>query len=299
MESRKICKLLILIFLVLSLLFYYLYNAEIKKRTVIPDELVLSAVQNLESRGIEIDESVIQKVTPERDIYCFDVSEKSDFHKNITSSLFTSIFTNEVVTTEFDTPDGYSVGIYDKSSSEKELGRILFSQNDNSFVFSKNGLSMKNGDEPIENMQTDDVTEEIAAFIEKTVVDLTNGYKLGYRIKGSSSNDMYLIVTVMQTIDGSDISNAYMNFVFQDDELVILYSDWICDSPKAMYHNTLLDGVNVLYKLRLDDVKEIISQEVVYTSKNSNDNKGFIIPCWRIRYLDKNEKIVTEYFDAL
>ena len=137
MESRKICKLLILLFSVLTLLFCFLYNVEIKKRTVISDELVFDAVENLESRGIKINESIIERITPERDIYCFEALQNSVFYKNVTDSLCSSIFNSDVVTTEFDTPDGYSVGISDKSSSEKELGRILFSQNDDSFVFSK------------------------------------------------------------------------------------------------------------------------------------------------------------------
>ena len=299
MESKRVCKLLIVIFSVLSLLFYFLYSAEIKKRTVIFDELVFDAVKNLEQRGITIDESCVERKTPERDIYFYEAPDINETYKTITSSVCNVMFSSDVVTTEFDTPDGYSVGIYDKAGSDKELGRIMFSKNESSFVFSKSGLSMKNGDEPIENMQTEEISDKVTSDIERIVSGLTFGSRLGYKIKGSSSNDTFLIVTVMQTVDNSDISNAYMNFVFQDEELVILYANLITGSPKAKYHNTLLDGVNVLYKLNLDEVKEIQSEEVVYTVKQTDNSNCFIVPCWKIKYFDKNEKLVTAYFDAL
>lgn len=298
MEIKRICRFLIVIFLILSLLFNYLYTVELKKRTVVSDELVESAVRNLSSYGIDVNEANIEKNMPERDIYFFEISDNYEYYKKVSSSLCNCLFVSNVVTTEFDTPDGYSVGIYDMTSYGKELGRIIFSRSDLSFVFSKNGLSMKDGDEPIENMQTDEISESIKSVIYDVVVNMTNSSRLGYRIAGSSSNDMYRIVSVMQTIDNNDISNSFMNFVFSEGELVILSGKWITEVPKAKYHNTLLDGVNVLYKLNLDQIKSIDRQEIVY-SLRITDNKCYIIPCWKISYTNKQNDSVISLFDAL
>lgn len=299
MEIRKICRFLILIFIVLSLLFYYLYTVELEKRTVVSDEFVADAVKNLSSYGITINDEDIEKSMPERDIYWFEIGDDSDYYKRIISSISKNVFDSDIVTTEFDTPEGYSVGLYDKNSYERELGRITFSDSDLLFVFSKNGVGIKDGDQPIENMQVDKIDGRIIELIDNVVSKLTDSSKLGYRITGSSSNDTYLIVTVMLTIDNSDISNSFINFVFQNSEIVIMSGNWITGQPKAKYHNTLLDGVNVLYKLNLEQVNTIESQQVVYTLRSSGEKEHFIIPCWKIKYTDKQGNLVVSYFDAL
>ncbi len=299
MEIKKICRFLIFIFFVLAILFYSLYTAELKEKSVVSDELISGAVENLNLRDISVNEDVIYKNTPECDIYYFEIGEDKKHFEKICTSICKNLFGSEIVTTEFDTPEGFSVGIFDKSSYEKEIGRIILSESDLSFVYTKNGISMVNGDKPIENMQTDGITDDTAAIIDKVVSDINSGSKLGYNITGSSSSDDFLIVTAMQTIDGNEISDVYMNFVFQENELVIISGNWITEQPKAKYHNTLLDGVNVLYKLDLDFVSSIESESVVYSLRKTSENKCYIIPCWKIGYLDKDGGYKVSYFDAL
>ena len=299
MEAKKICRLLILVFLLLSLLFNFLYSTELKKRTVVSEDLVSGAISNLSSRGIQISADDIQRSMPERDIYYFELNEIDAYFDKVTNVLGESLFDNRVETAQFDTPDGYSIGYYDKNGSDKELGRVVFSESDLLFMFSKKGISMKDGDKPIENMQVDEISEENSGVIHSIISKLIYGSKLNYRITGSSSSDTFIIVTAVQTIDDNDISDAFINFVFQDNELVLLSGKWITEQPKARYHNTLLDGVNVLYKLNLENVKSINEQKVVYSLRKTDSNKYFIIPCWKITYADKNDNIVVSFFDAL
>lgn len=299
MEIRQICRTLILIFLLLSLLFNYLYTAEFDKRTVVSDEFVSDAVENLSSHEIQVSESNIEKKMPERDIYYFELNSNDEYFDKITLAICNSIFFSNIETTEFDTPDGYSVGFHESDGNEKEIGRITFSVTDLSFVFSKNGIGMQNGDKPIENMQIDEISTEKLAVIDRVVSNFNNDLKLGYKITGSSSNDTFLIVTAMQTIDGNEISDSFVNFVFKDNELVLLAGKWITEQPKAKYHNTLLDGVNVLYKLNLEDVKSIDEEKVVYSLRKTDGNKYFVIPCWQIKYTDKKDNLIISYFDAL
>lgn len=299
MEINKTCRFLILVFLVLSLLFYSLYLSEIENRTKIPDELISGVVENLGKSGIEINSSIIDADMPEKDIYYVEIESIKDYNMKIAESISSGIFGEDILTTEFDTPDGFAIGILNGGDSKRELGRILFYENDSSFVFSKNGVSMQYGDEPIINMQTNSIDEALLSDIDRIVSGMTHDSELGYRISGSSSSEDFVIVTAMQTIDGYDINDSFINFVFSNDNLVIMRGKWIIGAPKAKYHNTLLDGVNVLYKLNLEQVKSILSEEVVYSLRISENGKCFILPCWKIEYTDNDDNIKTSYFDAL
>lgn len=299
MEIKKTCRFLILVFLVLSLLFYSLYLAEIENRTKIPDELIYGVVENLSKSGIEINSSIIDANMPEKDIYYFEIESLKEYNMKIAESISFGVFGKDILTTEFDTPEGSAVGILNGNDSKRELGRILFYENDSSFAFSKNGVNMQYGDEPIINMQTDSIDEVVLSDIDRIISGMADDSELGYRISGSSSSDDFIIVTAMQTIDGYDINDSFINFVYSNDNLVIMRGKWIMGNPKAKYHNTLLDGVNVLYKLNLEQVKSILSEEVVYSLRISENGKCFILPCWRIEYTDKNDNIKTSFFDAL
>jgi len=298
MEAKKICRLLIIIFLCLSVLFYALYRYELERRTVISDELVVSAVENLKSRGIEIDSSIIERKKPERDIYYFEIGGKAHFDI-VVNAVSNAIFGTGITMTEFDTPEGLSVGIYDKKSDDRELGRFVLYDRKLSFNFSKTGIDMSYGEKPILNSQTENVSKAVYDCIDRISSALAGTSQFGYVVTGSSSNDSILIVTAMQTVDGNVIKDVYLNYVFVDGELVILSGNWITSSLKAKYHNTLTDGVNVLYKLDLENVVSVISERIVYSLGMTEDNKYYLLPRWEVVYTEKNGSVNTAYIDAL
>ncbi len=298
MEAGKICRLLIVIFLCLSVLFYALYRYELDRRTVISDELVASAVENLNSRGIEINSSIIERKMPERDIYYFEIGDKAHFDI-VVNAVSNAVFGTGITMTEFDTPEGLSVGIYDKKSDDRELGRFVLYDRKLSFNFSKIGIDMSYGEKPILNMQTDNVSKDVYDCIDEISSALIGASQFGYTVTGSSSNDSILIVTAMQTVDGSIIKDVYLNYVFMDGELVLLSGNWITSDLKAKYHNTLTDGVNILYKLDLDNVTSVINERIVYSLGMTEDNRYFLLPRWEVVYTDKDGSVKTTYFDAL
>lgn len=298
MEVKRICRVLMVIFLALGILFFALYRTELERRTVISEELVMSSVDNLKSRGIEIEPSVIERNKPERDIYYFEIGNKAHFD-TVVEKISSSVFESGITMTEFDTPEGLSIGIYDSNSVDKELGRIVLYDAGLNFSFSKNGVDMSYGDKPILNMQTESIDKSVYDCIDRISSSLTSSSNLSYSITGSSANDSILIVTAMQTIDGNLIKDVYLNYVFVENELAILSGNWITASPKAMYHNTLTDGVNVLFNLDLEKVKSIERQEIVYTLGMSDNGRYFILPRWEIVYTDKSDNLLTAYFDAL
>ena len=50
-----------------------MFKFELEKKTVISDDLVNSAVQNLTNRGIDISPHIIDRNMPERDIYYYSL----------------------------------------------------------------------------------------------------------------------------------------------------------------------------------------------------------------------------------
>ena len=298
MESKKICGILIFIFAVLSFVFFQLYSTEYKKRTVIPEDLIVGVVDNLNALGVDISDDIIDRNMPESDIYFYETKGYVNYYKTVADTICDNVFGHSVVTSEFSTPNGRSFGIYDSVTNEKELGKIQFSESNYTFEFSKNGINISGSESPLYNGYTI-IDSGFFTVISDIVSSMSQGSKLGFRVTGSTSNDEFVFITVIQTIDGGDINNAFMNFVFLNNELVHLQGNWIVESPKVKYHNSLIDGVNVLYKLDVENVKSIKSESVVYSLRFSENNKCFILPCWKIEYTDKSGNLVTEYFDAL
>lgn len=299
MESRKICRLLIAIFIVLILMFCFLFKIEESKQTVLSEEFIFEAVENISSNGISISEEMILRDVPETNIYCLDEKAEEDFFEIISSSLITTVFGGNVSTTQFDTPSGTTLGIYTNEGDESELGRLVFSENDYTFSISRKGVSMSGGEDPITNMDTSSVSETAMGKISEIVEKLNSKSRMDYRITGSTFDNDFLIVTVNQTVAGYDIDTAHINFVFENDDIIIVSGKWITSLAKSEYHNTLTDGVNVLYKLDFDNVSAIHGERIVYSLRKADNNRTFLLPCWEISYNDNNGNFKKSYFDAV
>jgi len=91
----------------------------------------------------------------------------------------------------------------------------------------------------------------------------------------------------------------YINFIFENENLILASGKWITNSPRPEYHNTLTDGINILYNLDFDEVLEIHSERVVYSLRKAKNNSCFLLPGWEIEYTDINGKYKKVYFDAV
>lgn len=299
MEGRTICRLLIVLFCALSITFFMLYRKENKNTGYLTDEFVSGAVENLSSSGVEIHPDVIDKKIPEMDIYSVEISSIDAYRDKIVKTLIEEIYKNKVTTLDFDMPDGVSVGIYDSSVTDRELGRIVMNDNDLFFSFSKTGISIDSSQNPNINGQTDGIGDANKKMINSLVSKLNSGSSCSYRISGSSYSDEYVFVSVLQVIDGYDIPDVFLNFAFYEGEVVDISGSWITEKTKATYHNKLMDGVNVLYKLNLEKISKINEEKHVYFLRKSEDGRYFVVPGWEITYTDKNGAVKKEYFEAL
>ena len=299
MESRRICRLLIVIFVVLIVMFSLLYRKEESKQTVLSPEFIGEAVENLSSDGIVISTEAIVGEIPETDIYCLEENLSDSFYDSISSTLVPCVFGSNVSTTQFDTPKGTTLGIYAAEGDESELGRLVFPENEYSFSLSRKGVAMSGGEDPIAGFDEDTVSEAALDKINEIAEGLNSKSRFGYKVSGTTFDGNYLIVTVNQTISGYDIDGIYMNIVFENDSVIIVSGKWITSSAKAEYHNKLTDGVNVLYNLDFEDVTEIHGERIVYSLRSADNERMFLLPRWEISYSDKNENLRKAYFDAV
>ena len=134
----------------------------------------------------------------------------------------------------------------------------------------------------------------MTAILDKVI----SGNGIDYRFSGCTGDEGLVIISAIQTINGYDINNIFMNFIFDGEDLVAVTGNWFNGRHKAEYHEELLDGVNVLYKLDVENIKAIHSERIIYTLRKT-DNVYFLIPGWLISYTDKDGNYKSSYFDAL
>ena len=299
METRKIVRLLIFIFLFLSVFFGYLYVDEYTSKNVLSEDFVSSAIENLNGIGIEVDNGAIETFVPEKDIYVFGIASDEAYYKTISDTIIDTCLYDDVLKISFDVPDGASFGFYDAHESEKELGRIVFSSSDMAFSFYKNTINVSGGNEPEFSGDLTKVDKNMEKIVDKFASSISTGSRCSYRICGFSGDEELSVVSVTQTVDGYDITNAFINFVFLDNELVKVAGKWMVSEPKAKYHEVLCDGVNAIYNLKLDNVEKIHSQRIVYSMRKSDADKFFLVPGWEIVYTDKRGALIREFADAI
>ena len=299
MEARKVCRLLIALFCSLAVMFYILYRIEAKNVNYLADEFVEGAAENLASAGVKLDPDIIDRKIPEKDIYALEFSSIENYHEKIVNSVVGVLYDDKVSTLEFDMPDGVSVGIYDNSNTGRELGRIVMNDSDLSFRFTRTGISINGPDSANTNGLTDGIHQSYKKIIDSFTSKLSAQSGCSYRICGSSSSEDYVFVSVIPVIEEYDIADVYLNFVFFEGKLVDVSGSWITEKIKAVYHNKLIDGVNVLYKLDLEKISEINDQNHVYFLRKAEDGKYFVVPGWEITYTEKNGVVKKAYFDAL
>ncbi len=298
MESKKICRILILLFALLSVFFFALYSREHTKITTLSDDFINETVKNLKTNGVDIDKSTIKTKTPLLDIYTVSFDDVENHNKLISDCIMQNAFSTPVATTKFDVPDGYSVGIYDEKDASRELGKVVFSDTDKTFRFSLTDVTI-NSSEPVYNGDAAEIGDSSKALVEKIARSLNKNSDIQYEISGYNSYEDTEYVTVIQKIDEYEIYGAYINFIFVENKLVAATGKWITTEPKREYHDSLVDGINVLYKLDLDNVSAILEEKLIYSYKSTENDNYYLVPGWEITYIDNNDNLLVSRFDAL
>lgn len=298
MDSKRIYRILSVLFFILTVFFFVLFLKENMVKGSLSDEYVTEAVINIQAQGVDITKEIISYEIPEKDIYSFVMTDVETHNSEITDVICQYAFENETSTSKFETPVGTVVSVY-KKDSDNEIGRIIFNNSEFSFEFMKSGINISGTENPFLNERQDLITTDVYNLVDKVCKNLTNSSKMNYRVSGCSGDNEFFVVTAVQTVKKHDISDAFMNFAFENNKLVSVSGNWIIDEPNAKYSNTLVDGVNALYSLDLREISKIERQRIVYDIKNADSDRYYLIPVWEICYVDKNGERKTYFADAI
>ncbi len=298
MEGKRILLFLILIFAVLTAVFYGLYYTENKSVSVLDENFVLEAVDNLGKHGVEVDEKIIERKIPEGNIYVFSLKDEGEYRKVVMEGFLSWLGENTLMT-KLDTPTGLSVTYYNSDDGREDVGKLVFDVNsDLDFSYSVKGNSISANTGAIYNGKYDvgaDKKQQIDSILEK----LSAEKKVSYILTGSVTGEQYHIVSAVQTFNGIEISGVYVNFVFEDGVLVNVIGKWIPFEPSLRYHEKMTDGVNVIYKLDLEKISAVTDENLVYLLRKGDNNTYYILPCWELVIRDKNGNTEKKYFEAL
>ncbi|MBQ8759157.1 MAG: hypothetical protein IJZ20_05640, partial [Clostridia bacterium] len=81
--------------------------------------------------------------------------------------------------------------------------------------------------------------------------------------------------------------------------LVYAKGDIILAEVTKKYSERLYDGVNALAGIDTDIVSEFVSERIVYSHRYAGNGTYYIIPVWKIEYIDVNGKKQIQYVDAI
>lgn len=303
MESRNVIRFLAILFCLLSIVFTALFYVEYNAADMLSQELSKSVEENLSSRGIALSSESLVTKTPDASVFLCKVSDYHERDFEISDKILDFTFAGQKINkVDFETPEGVSVGFYNALSEkgEKQLGKMVFSNNDFGiqyfdFRYEKEEtppLGVVSGFE-IELSYDDRKT------VNKFIKCLGENADFSSRVVGTCEYKGTTLVSVEQLLDNTQIKDMYINLLLWNGEIISAQGAWLNAKVEKEYYSPLLDGMNVLYKLPLDKVSELTLSEVVFSIRQTSEQNYYVMPVWKIQYVDTDNNVNTEYFDAL
>ena len=297
MQSKGVRRILIALFLVLNIAFLCMYLYEYRSSEYVDEEFVLAAVENLSARGISVSNGVFDTQKPNLPAGKIVVSHDKNVARVVSDEIAKFTLGNvDVRIVEFDTPEGISLSFYndDMVSSNMQLAKTFFSHDGFGFQYSDfryeketqaPGIPVKTISKTI-SYDEKKILNDFALCFGKTL-------QLGYRICGCRIYDDGTLFTLVQTFEGVDIENMYMNILLWNGEILSAKGSWISSKTEKNYRFEMIDGVNAVFTLPLDKVEQIVSQRPIYATKRSDENTYYLLPMWEITYVDVEGKEIT------
>ena len=111
----------------------------------------------------------------------------------------------------------------------------------------------------------------------------------------------YVIAEICQTAGGTDITGMTMKISIsaEDYDIMSASGNWITFPVSAKYTDSLTDGINIIYKLDLENVSAVNSERIVYSARNVRENVMYLVPVWEISYNNADSDELMAYIDAL
>lgn len=298
MFLKKVCIFLAVILLAVDIFLLSMYFEAKKNLNVISDKMIENTVKYYESIGVTVEESCIMPKIPDNNIYTFD-------EKNVALGLDASNvlaqrqFSKDAVVTAIETPDGMTYSIVGKDG--KSAGFRVY---ENSFAFEYVHSDYLLNDDRAAVVAFSNANTSIDKGVERAIDDflisLCGTEGLSYKVVGSySSTDRQTVCLQYRVEENCMVEDMFAVVVCSDKKILFAQGNIILDSIKKSYSEELCDGVNALSKIDAELVSSFVSEEIVYSHRTAGSGVHYLIPVWKIEYIDVEGRTCTQYVDAI
>ena len=298
MFLKKIFIFLAVVFLVVDICLLGFYIQANNNLKMLSDNLMEDTVKYYASAGVKLDKEDIVRYVPDNKIYVF-ASDNGTIGSGVAQSFTKALLSKNAKVNVVETPDGTS---YTVSENGKNVGSLRLYTEGFGFEYvsgSFNADVIRLPDSAVYNGKNDldrGEKKSIDAFVSALSPSLKNNYE----ITGSMDIDNLLCVSVVQLVDnGCPVDNMYISIALDGDTVVCAKGNIILSVIEKKYSEPLYDGINALNRVDVSDVKEFISEKIVYTYRYSGRDVYYLIPQWKIEYVDNAGQRKTQYVDAI
>lgn len=298
MFLKKVCIFLLCALCVVDILFLSIYLKTKESMTKLSDSMIENAVTYYNSCGIEIGTETVNKKIPNNAIYTFSQSN-ADCAGVVVQKISQKYGNSNIEISYIETPDGYSYTASDKKGVSSNLRIYKDSFN---FEYSANNFSKQQltwlSEEPFVN-DTTQITETLSQTVKQFVecLSLING--VSYSVTGALKRGEYTYVSLTQNVGGCAVNDMYVNVLFDGKQIVYSTGNYIFSDMKRSYKQELVDGVNALKGIDVNNTSEIVSERIVYMYRYGDAGLSYLIPVWKIEYIDIEGTLKTQYVDAI
>ena len=296
---KRVCVFFAAAFLIVDMFLIVLYFQARKDFSLLSDNMVKNTLEYYKSSGVEINENVIQHSIPMNPIYTFD-SSNMDCAPYVAEKLASKMFFSGMSVSFVETPNGIS---YSLSDSEGIRASFRVYKDVFAFEYSADEFSKENAPlilaEVYENAGVE-LQSSIRKNIDKFTKAISTSADSEYKVDNVMKTNIGTIVNISQLADKSyPINDMYMNMLFKENRLVYAEGNWILGDIKKSYNEQLTDGINALNKIDISTMSKVISEEITYMYRNSGRGQYYLVPVWKIEYIDTNGTPKTQYIDAI
>lgn len=305
MNWGKTKTLLIVLLIAANLLAFSMYIGLKYDRTMLPEEMIENVIENLGARGVTVQNGAIMREKQSIPIYTA-IKEKPENCKKKLERILDLLIENDGEYSEKNVPDGIAVV---KKASGGEASAFLTSNSRLTAVSSEISDSEREGVLGVDfggvNSENQTADKSCMNTVKRFYQAVSKSTKRGTATFGFRTLEVReygdgSIVFCVQTADDIDLPAYTARFYFSSDGTLLLADGvfFIGEAEKA-YSANLLDGVNLIYRMELSEVSEIISESNAFSVIAIEGDSNYFVPSYSVIYKDKNGNIVNHIYDSV
>lgn len=300
MDLKKVCAFLAAAFLVVDVFLLVLCIHSHNNLLYLSNDMVENAVTFIRSQNTSVEPAVIKRKIPDNAIYTFQ-TENATLAFGVASKLSDAFFSG-VPVSFVETPDGVS---YTIGKSAEAVASLRVYNDSFRFEYAKTGFrrdSLALSPDAFSGAAptlTEEQKKAADTFLES--LNSVKNARSAYTLCGVMNVDGGVYASFSQNVYADyPISDMFVNVYMSDsDGVAYACGNRIFAAFSRSYSGTLTDGINALASLDFAAVESILSERIVYVHRYTGSGTHYLIPVWKIAYLDRDNHAQTLYVDTV